>query len=146
MQDPDPANMPIGMTLSEVLSIVRHRKWLAIAIIALTVGAAVAFTATASPTYRADAEVLIRTEETANLFPLAEVGTLLRSPSAEAGFLSSTEFESAAQSTADSDLLATIDVGDVTSRVEPSLIQFSVESSSPAEAARVAQILSLIHI
>ena len=140
MQDPDPANMPIGMTLSEVLSIVRHRKWLAIAIIALTVGAAVAFTATASPTYRADAEVLIRTEETANLFPLAEVGTLLRSPSAEAGFLSSTEFESAAQSTADSDLLATIDVGDVTSRVEPSLIQFSVESSSPAEAARVAQI------
>ena len=140
MQDPDQATMHIAMTLSEVLAIVRRRKWLAIAIMGLVISAAVAFTTTATPTYRAEAEVLIRTEETANLFPLAEVGTLLRSPSAEAGFLSSTEFESAAQDAAGTDLLATVDVGDVTSRVEPSLIRFTVESSSPQQAANVAQV------
>ncbi len=137
--DRNQATMHAGMTLSDALSIVRRRKWLAMAIVTLTIGAAVALTVTATPSYRAEAEVLIRTEETANLFPLAEVGTLLRSPSAEAGFLSSTEFESAAQEAAESDILATIDVGDVTSRVEPSLIQFTVESQSPQAAANIAQ-------
>lgn len=139
MSDHDQATMHLGMSLSEVLLIVRRRKWLAIAILGLVAGAAVAATAAATPTYRAEAEVLIRTEETANLFPLAEVGTLLRSPSAEAGYLSSTEFESAAQEAAGSDLLAIVDVGDVTSRVEPSLIQFSVEAEDPQEAANAAQ-------
>lgn len=139
MAAPDQASMHIGMTLSDVLSVVRRRKWLAIVIAGLVVGAAVAVTTTMTPTYRAEAEVLIRTEETANLFPLSEVGTLLRSPSAEAGFLSSTEFESAAQEAAGTDLVANVDVGDVTSRVEPSLIEFSVTSTSPQEAANVAQ-------
>ncbi len=118
---------------------VRRWWWMILPPIAIAVGAAVALTGQMERVYAAEAEVLIRTEESANLFPLSDSAMLLRSPSAEEGFLASTDFEQAAMEAAGSENPVTIDVGDVSSRVEPSFISFEARENDPVLAAAVAQ-------
>lgn len=127
------------LSLADYVKIAKRWWWMFVPIVALAIGIAAFYTAQTPRIYSAEAEVAIRTEESANLFPLSDAGALLRSPSAEAGFLESTEFEIAATEAADSDGTVTVDVGDVNSRVEPSFISFRSRASSPEAAANVAQ-------
>lgn len=127
-----------SFSVSELGPVLRRWWWLMVPPVVLAVAAVVFLTNRAIPTYRAEAEVVIRTEETANLFPLSEATALLRSPSAEEGFLASTEYETQAQVLAESNDRVVIDVGNVTSRVEPSFISFTATGSSPESVASTA--------
>lgn len=127
------------MSIAWVMKVLRRRWALVLVPLAAFVAISIVVTSVTQPLYRASAEVLIRTEESANLFPLSESTMLLRSPSAEEGFLGSTEFESRAQATAGADNTAIIDVGDVSSRVKPSFVTFTVTDPNPQTAATVAQ-------
>lgn len=126
-------------SVADIVSTLRRWWWMFLPPIAIAVTVAVVFATQAQPTYSAEAEVVIRTEESANLFPLSDMDMLLRSPSAEAGFLASTAFEVNAFEAAGSVGEVQVDVGDVNSRVEPSFISFVSTAHSPEEAANVAQ-------
>ena len=126
-------------SVTDLLATLRRWWWMLLPPIAIGIIAAVALSSRAQPVYSAEAEVVIRTEESANLFPLSEIEMLRRSPSAEKGFLASTAYEVAAFEAAGSVGEVQVDVGDVNSRVEPSFISFRSTASSPEEAAAVAQ-------
>jgi|GEM_PF-867436 len=127
------------LSVADLLLMVRRWWWMFLPPLLVAIGLAVAFTSQARPIFASEAEVVIRTEESANLFPLSDADMLLRSPSAEAGFLESTEFEVAAIAAANSEAEVRVDVGDVNSRVEPSFISFHARAESAEEAASVAQ-------
>ena len=127
------------LSIAELLKMARRWWWISIPSFGLAIGLAILFTTQATAVYQAEAEVVIRTEESANLFPLSDADILTRSPSAEAGFLESTEFELAAIDAAESEAEVLVDVGDVNSRVEPSFISFQASAGTAEEAARVAQ-------
>lgn len=135
----DENRLMVELSLADYIKIAKRWWWLALPTLAVAVGIAVFLTAQSPRIYAAEAEVVIRTEESANLFPLSDASSLLRSPSAEAGFLESTDFESAAMEAAESSAEVIVDVGDVNSRVEPSFITFQSRASTPEDAARVAQ-------
>lgn len=135
----EPRDWAAPLSIADLLNVVKRRWWMCLPPIAIAVTLAVVYTMETPPIYGAESEVVIRTEESANLFPLSDSRNLLRSPSAEVGFLESTEFELAAIAAADSEAEVSIDVGDVNSRVEPSFISFESRAGSPEEAARVAQ-------
>ena len=126
-------------SVTDLLAILRRWWWMFLPPIAIAIVIAVVFAMRAQPVYSAEAEVVIRTEESANLFPLGEVDMLRRSPSAEAGFLASTAFEVSAFEAAGSVGEVQVDVGDVNSRVEPSFISFQSSAPTPELAASVAQ-------
>lgn len=136
---PNESGGSLGDSVAQTHQTVRRWWWLLLPPIALAIGAAVFFTSTATEVYSAEAEVIIRTEESANLFPLGNVESLVRSPSAEAGFLESTEYVTRSMEASDSDVQVVVDVGDVGSRVEPSFIGFRARANDPDEAARAAQ-------
>lgn len=126
-------------SVTDLLAIARRWWWMFIPPMVIAVTVAVVLAGRTQPTYAAEAEVVIRTEESANLFPLGEIDMLLRSPSAEAGFLASTAFEVTAFEAAGSVGEVQVDVGDVNSRVEPSFISFQSTAPTPELAASVAQ-------
>lgn len=127
-----------SFSIGELGPVLRRWWWLMLPPIAVAVAAVIFLTDRAIPTYRAEAEVVIRTEESSNLFPLSEATALLRSPSAEAGFLASTEYESQAEAAAGSADRVVIDVGNVNSRVEPSFISFTATGNNPESVAATA--------
>ena len=139
MNSPSSIDASENASLTWFLSVLKRRWPLLLVPVLVAVAASVALTVTTEPLYRASAEVLIRTDESSNLFPLAESSTLRRSPSAEDGFLGSTEYEDRAREAAGSQTSATIDVGDVNSRVKPSFITFTAIEGSAEAAANVAQ-------
>ena len=126
-------------SVSDIVATLRRWWWMFLPFVAVAVAAAIVLTSQSTPVYSSEAEVIIRTEESANLFPLSEVDSLLRSPSAEAGFLASTAYEVAADEAAGMVGEVQIDVGDVNSRVEPSFIGFTSTASTPQQAASAAQ-------
>ena len=133
------ANAMPQLAISDILAMLRRWWWMFIPPLAVAIGLAVFFFAQSQPVYQAEAEVIIRTEESANLFPLSDAEVLVRSPSAEEGFLASTDFEEAARAAAGSDAEVLIDVGDLNSRVEPSFISFQARAGDAEQAALVAQ-------
>lgn len=128
-----------ALTLADIFGVLKRRWWLFIPPTLIAVVVISVLTVRSTPLYRAEAEVVFRTEETANLFPLSDVGSLLRSPSAEEGFLASTEYQQQAKSSAGSDHVVSVDIGDVSSRVEPSFIGFTAVATAPDTAATIAQ-------
>ncbi len=135
----DVSNRGQALNLEDLMQVIRRWWWLFIPPLLLCVAAATMLTLRSTELYRAEAEVVIRTEESANLFPLSDAESLLRSPSAEAGFLASTEYEEQAMRAAGSRQSVRLDVGDVTSRVEPSFISFRAVEEDPNLAASTAQ-------
>ncbi len=128
-----------ALSLADLMGLIRRRWWLFIPPIVIAVTVISVLTVRTTPLYRAEAEVVIRTEETANLFPLSDVSSLLRSPSAEEGFLASTEYQEQSKLAAGSSVDVSLDIGDVTNRVEPSFITFTAVAADPASAASIAQ-------
>lgn len=127
------------INISDLGRVLRRRWWLLALPLLVAAAGAWLITARTAPTYQADAEVVIRTQESANLFPLSDATELYRSPSAEAGFLASTEFVRGAQAAAGSNLAVMVDIGNVDGRIEPSFIQFIATGPDATEVATVAQ-------
>lgn len=126
-------------SITDIVAVLRRWWWMFLPPVAIAVVIAIVFSITAQPVYSADAEVVIRTEESANLFPLGDLDMLRRSPSAEAGFLASTSFEVAAFEAAGSVGEVVVDVGDANASSNPGIIRFESKADTPELAASVAQ-------
>ena len=127
------------VSIEDIGGLIRRRWWLLALPVIIAGCAAWAVTDQMEPLYRAEAEVIIRTAESANLFPLSDATQLQRSPSAEAGFLSSTAYEGRAREVSGSSLAVAVDIGDISSRIEPSFIGFVATGTDPVEVARTAE-------
>ena len=133
-------------SLSELGPVLRRWWWLMLPPVALALVVVTVLTSQATRLYSAEAEVVIRTEESANLFPLSEATALLRSPSTEEGFLASTEYETEAQLRAGTDASVEIDVGNLDSRVDPSFISFTATGDDPEVVTNTARIWAETYI
>lgn len=86
--------------LREYLRALRRFWWLALLVFLVVLAAAVASLYVVQPVYRAEAEVLLRTEESRQLFPRTSgttPGALTRSPGSELVFVESDEFREQAE-------------------------------------------------
>ncbi len=135
-----------SLSLSELGPVLRRWWWLMLPPVALALVVVTVLTSQATRLYSAEAEVVIRTEESANLFPLSEATALLRSPSTEEGFLASTEYETEAQLRAGTDASVEIDVGNLDSRVDPSFISFTATGDDPEVVTNTARIWAETYI
>jgi len=126
------------LSLADYAHLLRRWWWLATAVLLAAVGAVAAVTFTRSPVYASEATVLIRTDASAQLFPLSTAEVAGRQMAAEADFLASTRFLTEAEVAAGNDDEVTIDTGDLDGRVAPSVITFRALSPTPEQAARTA--------
>ena len=92
-----------GPGMREYLRALRRWWWLALLTFLAVLAASVASLYVIDPVYRAEAEVLVRTEESRQLFPRTSGtsgGALVRSPSSELIYLDSDEFRDRAEEAA----------------------------------------------
>lgn len=112
-------------------------------ILATVAFATAAFTISQDPEYRATASVLIRTRDTANLFPLDGAVEFARSVAGEHAFLNSDEFRGRATSLSPERSIVEItsdqESGDAAQR---SLLIFEATAAEPSDAAEAANIWS----
>jgi hypothetical protein len=90
------ASYDAGPGLRDYLATVRRYWWLALLTFLVVLAASIASLFVIEPVYRADAEVLVRTEDSRQLFPRTSgtsAGALIRSPSAETAYIGSDDFE-----------------------------------------------------
>lgn len=127
------------LSLADYARLLRRWWWLATAVLAATLAGVAAVTFTRSPVYASEATVLIRTESSAQLFPLSTAEVAGRQMAAEVDFLASTRFLTEAEVAAGNDDEVTIDTGDLEGRMSPSVITFRAESPTPERAARTAE-------
>lgn len=126
------------LSLADYARLLRRWWWLATAVLVATLVAVSALTFTRSPVYASEATVLIRTESSAQLFPLGTAEVAGRQMAAEADFLASTRFLTEAEVAAGNDDEVTIDTGDLEGRAAPSIITFRALSPDPERAADTA--------
>jgi len=134
------------LSLADYARLLRRWWWLATAVLVATVVAVAAVTFTRSPVYASEATVLIRTDASAQLFPLGTAEVAGRQMAAEADFLASTRFLTEAEVAAGNDDEVTVDTGDLDGRVAPSVITFRALSSTPERAARTAEAWATTYI
>ncbi len=127
------------LSLADYARLMRRWWWLATAVLVATLVAVAAVTFTRSAVYASEATVLIRTEASAQLFPLGTAEVAGRQMAAEADFLASTRFLTEAEVAAGNDDEVTIDTGELDGRVAPSVITFRALSPTPERAARTAE-------
>jgi hypothetical protein len=85
-----------GPGLRHYVDSLRRYWWLALLTFLVVLGASVGSLYLIDPVYRSDAQVLIRTEDSRQLFPRTSgtsAGALIRSPNAEAVYVGSDEFQ-----------------------------------------------------
>jgi hypothetical protein len=119
-----------GPGLRHYLSALRRWWWLALLVFLLVLGVSLGSLAVIDPVYRAEAEVLVRTEDSRQLFPRTSGGALVRSPAGELLYAQSDGFEALAQEAAGSDAEV-----EVRTAPELSALVFVAEAGT-AEAAR----------
>jgi hypothetical protein len=129
-----------GPGVREYLYALRHHRWLALGTFLLVLAASVASLYVVDPVYRAEAEVLLRTEESRQLFPRtddASGNALTRSPGAELVYVQGDAFQRRAVEAAgdDADVEAR---GAVTSSTPVSSALLFVAEASDATVAREA--------
>lgn len=127
------------LSLADYARLLRRWWWLASLVLILVVSAVMVVTFLQPPAYTSSATVLIRTESSAQLFPLGGSEVAGRTMAAEADFLTSTAFLNEAHRIAGNEDTVEVDVGDVTARVEPSVITFTATSPDNLQAAATAQ-------
>ncbi|MCF6508551.1 hypothetical protein E9549_14215 [Blastococcus sp. MG754426] len=121
--------------LAEYLAALRRYWWLALTTFLLVLAVAVGSLFVLGPVYRADAEVLIRTEDSRQLFPRTggtSAGALIRSPAAELVYVGSDEFQRLAAEAAGDEAEV-----EVRGTADSSALVFVAEAGS-AEAAQDA--------
>jgi capsular exopolysaccharide synthesis family protein len=126
------------LSLADYARLLRRWWWLAVATLVTTVVFVALVTAVQNPRYTSSATVLIRTQSSAQLFPLGGSDVVGRTMAAEADFLASTRYLTEATVAAGNDDEVAIDVGEIEARVEPSIITFTASSPTPQRAAASA--------
>jgi uncharacterized protein involved in exopolysaccharide biosynthesis len=124
-----------GPGLAEYWSMLRRHRWLALTTFVVVLAVSIGSLLVIAPVYRAQAEVLLRTEDSRQLFPRtsgATPGALIRSPQAELVYVGGDAFQDRAVEAAGDD-------GEVEARNElgSSALVFVAEAGD-AEAARAA--------
>ncbi|MGY1642709.1 hypothetical protein ACI782_16495 [Geodermatophilus sp. SYSU D00703] len=123
-----------GPGLPEYLGALRRYWWLALLVFLLVLGAAVGSVSVIDPVYRSEATVLIRTEDSRQLFPRTSGGALVRTPAAELLYAESDTFQDRAQEAAGDDVEV-----EVRASPESSALVFSADAGDPEAARDAAQ-------
>ncbi|MGY1987903.1 Wzz/FepE/Etk N-terminal domain-containing protein [Blastococcus sp. SYSU DS0669] len=121
--------------LVEYLAALRRYWWVALATFLVVLVVAVGSLFVLGPVYRSDAEVLVRTEDSRQLFPRTggtSAGALIRSPAAELVYVSGDEFQQLAAEAAGGEAEV-----EVRAAAESSSLLFVAEAGA-ADAARDA--------
>jgi hypothetical protein len=132
-----------GSGLREYAGAFRRFWWLALLVFLVVLAASIASLYVIAPVYRAEAEVLVRTEESRQLFPRTSgtsAGALVRSPSSELVYVESDEFRERAEAAAEE--------AEVEARTRPldpgaplsSALVFVAEADTARAAQEAAQI------
>jgi uncharacterized protein involved in exopolysaccharide biosynthesis len=124
-----------GPGLREYLAALRRYWWLALLTFLIVLAASIASLYVIDPVYRSEAEVLVRTEDSRQLFPRTggtSAGALIRSPSAEIVYVESDEFQELAVEAAGDDAVV-----EVRGSLDSSALVFAAEAGA-REAARDA--------
>jgi uncharacterized protein involved in exopolysaccharide biosynthesis len=134
--DPDPG-------LRENVAALRRYWWLALLTFLVVLGASIASLYVIDPVYRSEAEVLVRTEDSRQLFPRTggtSAGALIRSPSAEIIYIEGDEFQDRVTDAAGDE--AEVDVRSAsgpTALSESSALVFVAEAGDAEAAQEAAQ-------
>ncbi len=127
------------LELTDYLAIFAKRKWIVIGVLALVLAAGVAATVVQESVYRSSATVLVRTRETANLFPLDGALPVTRSVAGELAFLNSAPFQDAATSASPAGTSVAIISDEANEDVgQRSTIRFQASAPTAASAAAAA--------
>jgi uncharacterized protein involved in exopolysaccharide biosynthesis len=120
--------------LREYLSALARWWWLALLVFLLVLGAAIGSLSVIDPVYRSEATVLIRTEDSRQLFPRTSGGALVRTPGAELLYAQSDAFQDRAQAAAGDEVEV-----EVRATPESSALVFSAEAGDREAAQEAAQ-------
>ena len=126
-----------GPGLREYLATLRRYWWLALLTFLVVLAASIASLYVIDPVYRAEAEVLVRTEDSRQLFPRTSgtsAGALIRSPGAEILYVDSDAFQERAVEAAGNEAEV-----EVRSAVGSSALLFVAEAGAPRAAQAAAQ-------
>jgi hypothetical protein len=133
-----------GPGLHEYLVILRRHWRLALVTFVVVLGVSVGSLLVIDPVYRAEAEVLVRTEASRQLFPRISgttPGTFLRSPEAEALYVRSDEFQSPLRAEIGNDAAV-----QVRNELGSSALVFEAEAGDAALAQRAAQTAAAAYV
>ncbi|WP_448624313.1 hypothetical protein [Geodermatophilus sp. URMC 64] len=136
-RDPDSYDSEPG--LREYLSALRRYWWLALLTFVVVLGVAIGSLYVIDPVYRSEAEVLIRTEDSQQLFPRtsgASGAALVRSTGSELVYVQSDAFEKLATDAAGDD--AEVEVRSAAA-LDSSALVFSAEAGTRRAAQEAAQ-------
>lgn len=133
-----------GPGLRDYLAALRRFWWLALLTFLVVLAASIASLYVIDPVYRAQAEVLIRTEDSRQLFPRTSgtsAGALIRSPSAETIYVGSDDFQQRAVEAAgdEAEVEVRAATGASPSGGESSGLVFVAEAGDPDVAQAAAQ-------
>jgi uncharacterized protein involved in exopolysaccharide biosynthesis len=123
--------------LREYLGALRRYWWLALLVFVVVLAASIGSLYVIDPVYRAEAEVLVRTEDSQQLFPRtsgASGAALVRSTGSELVYVQSDSFEELATQAAGDDAEV-----EVRSALDSSALVFSAEAGTKAAARDAAQ-------
>jgi len=123
--------------LREYLSLLRRYWLLALLTFVVVLAASVGSLLVTDPVYRSEAEVLLRTEDSRQLFPRVggtPAGSLVRSPEAEVLYVRSDEFQESLEEAIEGDASV-----DVRSELGSSALVFTAEAGEPELAQQAAQ-------
>ena len=137
----DASSYDSGPGVREYVGALRRYWWLALLTFLLVLGASIASLFVIDPVYRAESEVLIRTEESRQLFPRTSgtsAGALIRSPNAEVLYVRGDEFQDLARSEAGDEVEVEVRTATATSALAESSGLVFVAEADDREAARDA--------
>jgi hypothetical protein len=123
--------------LRDSLAALRRYWWLALLTFLVVLGASIASLYVIDPVYRSEAEVLLRTEESRQLFPRTggtSPGSLVRSPNAEIVYVESDAFQELARDAAGDDAEV-----EVRGALDSSALVFVAEAGDRRTARDAAQ-------
>jgi subunit length determinant Wzz-like protein len=123
-----------GPGLRVYVSALRRWWWLALLVLLLVLGVSIGSLFVIDPVYRSEAQVLLRTEDSRQLFPRTTGGALVRTPAGELLYAQSDEFEALAQEAAGDDAEV-----EVRTAPELSALVFVAEAGGPEQARAAAQ-------
>ncbi|SFK70889.1 Wzz/FepE/Etk N-terminal domain-containing protein [Geodermatophilus ruber] len=126
-----------GPGLREYLATLRRYWWLALLTFLAVLAASIASLYVIDPVYRAEAEILVRTEDSRQLFPRTSgtsAGALIRSPGAELVYVESDAFQQRAVEAAGDEAQV-----EVRGAADSSALVLVAEAGDPAAAQEAAQ-------
>lgn len=135
------------LELADYLAIFAKRKWIIVGVLALVLAAGVTATVLQDAVYRTNATVLVRTRETANLFPLDGALPVTRSVAGELAYVNGTPFQNAATEASPEGTTVTVLSDEANEDVGlRSTIRFQGEAGTAAGAADAANAWAVTYV